>query len=130
MQGGGRGGEGVKRRPPHLGAIGAFLPAERMFVDGSGRDRTGRGGREGPGGWFTPAEIQTGAGDCFGPAGREGPGEAPLGFAEFSLAFDLWVERPTDLPVLPPKAAEQNQRETSRYPSSKSGSATEAITQS
>lgn len=65
-----RGREWVKRRPPHLGAIDAFLPAERMFVDGSGRDRSGRGRREGLGGWFAPAaEIQTGAGDCSSPAG-------------------------------------------------------------
>lgn len=43
--GGGAGGEGVKRRRPHLGAIGAFLPAERMFADGSGRDGAGGAGR-------------------------------------------------------------------------------------
>lgn len=45
-----RGREWVKCRPPHLGAIDAFLPAERMFVDGSGRDRSGRGGA-GERGW-------------------------------------------------------------------------------
>lgn len=49
----GAGGEGVKRRRPHLGAIGAFLPAERMFADGSGRDRAGQ---EGAGGRFAPAD--------------------------------------------------------------------------
>lgn len=59
------GREWVKRRPPHLGAIDAFLPAERMFVDGSGRDRSGRGRREGLGGWFAPAEIQTGSRRVF-----------------------------------------------------------------
>lgn len=43
--GGGARGEGVKLRRPHLGAIGAFLPAERMFADGSGQDRVGGAGR-------------------------------------------------------------------------------------
>lgn len=82
VRGGVCGGEGVKRRPPHLGAIGAFLPAERMFVDGSVRDRTGTGRgrsrREGLGGWLAPAETQTGAGggSLLWPSGREGPGEA------------------------------------------------------
>lgn len=92
-----RGREWVKRRPPHLGAIDAFLPAERMFVDGSGRDRSGRGGREGLGGWFAPAEIQTGAGDCSSPAGGKGLGKRPHRFSEFSLASDLWAECLTDL---------------------------------
>lgn len=85
VQGGVCGGEGVKHWPPHLGAIGAFLLAERMFVDGSVRDGTGRGWsrREGLGGWLAPAETQTGAGGGFllWPSGREGPGEAQLPFA-------------------------------------------------
>lgn len=80
-----RGREWVKRRPPHLGAIDAFLPAERMFVDGSGRDRSGRGGRKGLGGWFAPAEIQTGAGDCSSPAGGEGLGKRCTALPSFPL---------------------------------------------
>ena len=123
-----RGREWVKRRPPHLGAIDAFLPAERMFVDGSGRDRWGGAAREGLGGWFAPAEIQTGAGDCASPAGRQGSGEALHRFAEFSLASDLWTECPTDLSCATylPRPPEQSHRETSRYSSSRPGSDTHA----
>lgn len=66
MGGGGVGGEGVKHRRAHLGAIGAFLPAERMFADGSGRDRAGGAGSH------RRTEIQTGAGDS--PAQRAGRG--------------------------------------------------------
>jgi hypothetical protein len=57
-----RGREWVKRRPPHLGAIDAFLPAERMFVDGSGRDRSGRGGKRGAGRVVRPGGNPDGSG--------------------------------------------------------------------
>lgn len=73
---GGVGGEGVKHRSPHLGAIGAFLPAERMFADGSGRDRAGGAGRAvRTGGWKSRRERET-----AGPSRREEAwGSAALG---------------------------------------------------
>lgn len=90
---GGGGGEGVKRWRPHLGAIGAFLPAERMFADGSGRDGAGGAGRAvRTGGRKSRRERET-----AGPAGGTGPGRRCQALCgHLSPAQDRRAGRPTD----------------------------------
>lgn len=120
-------GNGLSVGPPHLGAIGAFLPAERMFVDGSGRDRSGRGGA-GERGWAggshrrkSRRERETAlaqrAARVWGSAAplcRVFPCVRPLGR----------MARGPDLCYYLPRPPEQSQRETSRDSSSRPGSDT------